>query len=156
MAVYSLTSLTYVSSATEAFTSRGLATLLARARENNARIGITGMLLYKEGNFMQVLEGPPAVVRRQFLAIRLDYRHRGLTTLLEESVESRRFSEWSMAFWNLSTANAITVPGYSDFINTTLTAGEFESEPSRAEKLLLTFRNSLSLSGTADYALNAL
>jgi hypothetical protein len=143
MAVYSLTSLTYVSSATEAFTTRDLPTLLARARENNVRIGITGMLLYKDGNFMQVLEGPPAVVRRQFLAIRLDYRHRGLITLLEESVESRQFSEWSMAFWNLSTADGITVPGYSDFMNVSLTGPEFESDPSRAQRLLLTFRNCL-------------
>lgn len=136
-------SLTYVSSATVPFTNRELVSLLARARENNGRIGITGMLLYKDGNFMQVLEGPTAIVRKQLLAIRLDYRHKGLMTLFDQAIESRQFSDWSMAFWNLNTTDPASIPGFSDFVNTSFTAPEFHSNPSRAQKLLLTFRNSL-------------
>ncbi len=56
-------SLTYVSSAVRPFAEDELADLLAVSRQNNARLGITGMLLYKDGNFMQVLEGEEAEVR---------------------------------------------------------------------------------------------
>jgi len=50
--------LVYVSSATELFSDTQLENLLLRSRQNNSTLGITGMLLYKDGNFMQCLEGP--------------------------------------------------------------------------------------------------
>ena len=49
--------LIYVSSAIKLMHDDELLLLLEKARENNSRLGITGMLLYKEGNFMQMLEG---------------------------------------------------------------------------------------------------
>lgn len=49
--------LVYVSSAVKLFSSAELQQLLRGARENNSSRDITGMLLYKDGNFMQVLEG---------------------------------------------------------------------------------------------------
>lgn len=48
-------SLTYVSSVVEPFSERELGELLPKSRENSRRLDITGMLLYKDGNFMQVL-----------------------------------------------------------------------------------------------------
>jgi hypothetical protein len=39
---------------------------MALSRENNAKRGVTGMLLYKEGNFIQVLEGDEREVRIVF------------------------------------------------------------------------------------------
>lgn len=138
-----MTSLTYVSSATQSFTGRDLVTLLAQWRDNNARNGITGMLLYKDGNFMQVLEGPPAIVRRQFLAIRSDYRHEQVVTLEEHAAETRRFPDWALAFWNLNTIDPQSVPGYTDFVDIPLTAPEFKSDPTRAQELMVLLRNSL-------------
>ena len=138
-----MTSLTYVSSATHPFTNRELATLLAKCRESNSRNGITGMLLYKDGTFMQVLEGPPAIVKRRFMDIRLDHRHEGLITLTEQVIETRKFSDWSMAFWNLNTINPSSVPGYADFADLPLLDPEFKSNPSRAQELMLALRNSL-------------
>lgn len=101
------------------------------------------MLLYKDGNFMQVLEGPPAIVKRRFMDIRLDQRHEGLTVLTEQVVEVRTFSDWSMAFWNLNTVNPSSVPGYADFAKLPLLDPEFKSNPARARELMLTLRNSL-------------
>ena len=49
--------LIYLSSATEMFTKEKLLALLEQSRPNNARLGITGILLYSNGNFMQTLEG---------------------------------------------------------------------------------------------------
>ena len=138
-----MTSIIYVSSATTPFTNRELAALLSQSREKNARDGITGMLLYKDGTFMQVLEGPPAAIRKQMLSLSRDYRHDGLNTLLDQNVESRQFSEWPMAFWNLNTIDPAAVPGYADFENTPLTSPDFQSDPSRAQTLLLTLRDGL-------------
>jgi hypothetical protein len=50
-------SIVYVSSALKPFSKTDLLTLLEKSRENNTSLGISGMLLYKDGNFMQVLEG---------------------------------------------------------------------------------------------------
>ncbi|MEO6038079.1 MAG: BLUF domain-containing protein [Saprospiraceae bacterium] len=138
-----MTSLTYVSSATHLFSNRDLVPLLAQWRDGNARKGITGMLLYKDGNFMQVLEGPPAVIRRQFLAIRSDFRHERVVSLGELSTESRRFPDWSLAFWNLNSIDPASVPGYADFADIPLIAPEFVSDPPRAQELMLLLRNSL-------------
>jgi hypothetical protein len=52
----------YASAAGRAFDTEELAQLLKVARDNNAKLGLTGMLLYAEGSFFQVLEGPAQVV----------------------------------------------------------------------------------------------
>jgi len=76
------------------------------------------MLLYKDGNFMQAIEGDEDVVRALHARIALDPRHRGLITLLEGSVPERQFPDWSMGFQNLDAGDAQSVPGYSQFLNT--------------------------------------
>ena len=52
----------YASAAVEAFSEVQLVQLLARARTNNERLGVTGLLLYDEGSFLQVLEGDAKVI----------------------------------------------------------------------------------------------
>jgi Sensors of blue-light using FAD len=49
--------LIYTSAETQAFTPADLAAMLRVARENNAAAHVTGILLYHQGSFMQVLEG---------------------------------------------------------------------------------------------------
>jgi len=66
--------LVYVSSAVEPFSKTELVELLHVARANNERLGITGMLLYRDGNFMQVLEGEEPVVRDLYARIERDPR----------------------------------------------------------------------------------
>lgn len=135
--------LIYVSSATEQFSTDELLDLLAKCRENNARAGLTGMLLHKDGNFMQVLEGEEAAVQAVHARILLDPRHRGIITLLQGPQAERQFPGWSMGLRRLRSADAITTPGYSEFLNTPLTGAEFSSDPSRCQKLLLAFKKSM-------------
>ncbi len=97
------------------------------------------MLLYKEGNFMQVLEGEESAVRDTHQKISADPRHRGLITLLQGTTPERQFSEWSMGFRNLG-ADTNSPEGYSEFLNVALTSSEFELNPSKAQKLLLMFK----------------
>ncbi|MDO9017261.1 MAG: BLUF domain-containing protein [Deltaproteobacteria bacterium] len=77
---------------------RALLDLLQQCRDNNARLGITGLLLHRNGNFLQVLEGPPDVIRSLYHRIRVDARHRGCFTLSEGTLSERMFPTWSMAF----------------------------------------------------------
>ena len=71
--------------------------ILAASRRNNAGAGVTGMLLYVEGGFMQVLEGEDAAVSAVYDRIAKDRRHWNTLVLLDRQAP-RAFSEWSMGF----------------------------------------------------------
>ncbi len=135
--------LVYVSTAVTPFDQKELADLLARSRANNDSLGITGMLLYKDGNFMQALEGEEAQVLALNAKIARDPRHRGMMVLLKEHQPQRSFAEWSMAFRDLNSSDAQRVPGFNEFMNANLTDRAFADDPSRAQRLLLTFRRSM-------------
>lgn len=133
-------SLLYVSSARQPFEPSELSLLLQRAVERNTQVGITGMLLYKDGNFMQLLEGDEQAVNELYQRIAADPRHRGAITLLKGEVPERSFADWSMGFRDL-TSGVDGVPGYSSFMNTSLASEAFSTQPSAARKLLLMFRS---------------
>ena len=72
--------------------------ILAASRRNNARDGITGALLFSEGCFAQVLEGPLDAVESAFERIQCDGRHSDVTVLQSGPITARDFPDWSMAF----------------------------------------------------------
>ena len=90
--------LVYVSMAAENISKADLLDILAKSRENNSKAGITGMLLHKDENFMQVLEGEEAAVRALYQRLLLDPRHRGILTLVEGEREERHFADGPWAF----------------------------------------------------------
>ena len=96
--------LIYVSVAEKPFSSTELLDLLEHARRNNEKAHVTGMLLYKEGNFLQVLEGEERVVKALSAKISRDPRHSKVITMLEGPLVQREFSDWSMGFSNLDAA----------------------------------------------------
>ena len=67
-------------------------------RKKNRSLGITGLLLYRARSFCQFLEGEEAVVTALFEQIKSDNRHRYVTLVYQEPIESRSFSDWSMKF----------------------------------------------------------
>ena len=83
--------LIYVSTAVQEFSAEDLLQLLDQARTKNARLGLTGMLLYTENNFFQVLEGEPAVVDELFQTISHDERHMKMVTIIREPISKRSF-----------------------------------------------------------------
>jgi hypothetical protein len=115
--------LVYSSTAAKNLTRADLDALLHRARKKNARLGITGLLLYKRGEFMQALEGEEAAVRALYAVIRADPRHRRIVTLVDVPVAQPRFPDWSMGFEDLEGADADPL-GAARFV---------ESLPSRIE-----------------------
>ena len=92
---------------------------------------------------MQVLEGEEGAVRSLYEKIRDDPRHGGEITLQQGFVEERQFADWSMGFRDLDSPEVRSTPGYSEFLNTPLTGDEFSDDPSRAQKLLLTFKRTM-------------
>lgn len=80
--------------------------ILAVSRVNNARVGVTGALMFNAGCFAQVLEGPSAAVEATFERIQQDERHGEVTLLAFDVVEDRLFTEWSMAYVGASEAAA--------------------------------------------------
>jgi hypothetical protein len=135
--------LVYASSALRPFSEPELRTLLRKARQNNVKLGVTGMLLYKGGNFLQALEGEQEVVTTLLTSIESDPRHRGVLVLLRRTSEQRDFPDWSMGFRNLANQDAGNMPGYSDFMNTSLTGAELSQDPNRCMKLLLLFKKNM-------------
>jgi hypothetical protein len=74
-----------------------IANILAASRANNARDGVTGALIYSDGSFAQVLEGPLDVVQRTFERIQRDRRHGSVIVLEARHTEARIFGMWDMA-----------------------------------------------------------
>jgi hypothetical protein len=107
----------YASAAVRDFSAEELTELLKVARGNNARLGITGLLLYVEGNFFQVLEGDPAAVGLIYESIGRDKRHTRVTQIISESISRRAFTEWSMGFLSLSQEQLAEILGAKDFFN---------------------------------------
>jgi hypothetical protein len=132
----------YISSAVTPFSKAELQALLTKAREHNASMGITGLLLAHDGNFMQMLEGPEKAVRELAAKIHKDPRHTGVITLLEEQVDLAQFPDWKMGFRDLKAPNSDLPAGYSDFLNTSLNSDEFTKDPSKCKRLMQAFKKS--------------
>ncbi|MDJ0364583.1 BLUF domain-containing protein [Hymenobacter sp. H14-R3] len=103
-------SIVYSSTVIVDFTEESLLRLLRRARVFNAQAGITGVLMYGGGRFMQVLEGCPAAVRCLYARIATDPRHGRLEKLADGLVARREFTEWHMSFAPLPAG--FPLPGY--------------------------------------------
>ena len=87
----------------DATVHREITQILHKAREKNPKANITGALMFNAGCFAQVLEGAHDDLQDTFERIQCDTRHSQLVLLAFEPSESRRFSNWSMAFLGAET-----------------------------------------------------
>jgi hypothetical protein len=90
--------LIYASSAKRHLVPEDLGAILAVARRNNARQGISGMLLYKDGSFIPLLEGDKPSVLGLFEIIKADPRHGAITVLDEREADVQTLADWSMGY----------------------------------------------------------
>ncbi len=72
--------------------------ILTASRHNNALMGITGLLLFIDGGFLQMLEGEERAVRELYARITADPRHINPQLMLDREVPVHAFPEWSMGF----------------------------------------------------------
>ena len=133
--------LVYLSAATNAFSEDDLTDILRASRRNNQRRGVTGMLLYSDGGFIQALEGPKNEVLDLYEKIEQDPRHSNAIKLLDGPIEARDFSEWEMGFEKVD-ATAAHLPGFSRFLEDPSPTTAARKELARPLKLLLSFKES--------------
>ena len=139
-----LVQLVYVSSAVETFTVRQVAELLKQSRKRNGELGVTGLLLYKDGNILQILEGAPAVVARLFETIQRDGRHAGIIELYRKEITARDFPDWQMGFRDCSKAEAKELEGLEGLSRILDSAFDMRAlHPSAATTLLRSFRQAI-------------
>ena len=94
----SVRQLVYGSSSPGLLSRDDLLDILRASRRNNPTVGVTGALLYADGNVMQVLEGPADAVDGVYRRVQGDARHRGVLTLIDTTAPERAFPDWSMGF----------------------------------------------------------
>ena len=91
-----------------------IAAILEKAREHNAVTGITGILCYGGGIFLQAIEGGRMPVSELFGTLQKDPRHKDVALLHYEEIAERRFGGWTMGQVNLSKLNHSTLLKYSE------------------------------------------
>jgi hypothetical protein len=106
--------LIYTSYACESFSEEALISLLAECRSKNRPLGITGMLLYLQNKFIQVLEGERQVVKEVFSKINNDKRHKKIAIVMEGDSPERLFKDWSMGFKKISEDEFEQQSGFRD------------------------------------------
>ncbi len=111
----------YMSSATVPFSPADLQSLLAVSRKNNAVSKVTGLLIYKDGNFLQVLEGEQTVIDKLYFKISLDPRHGHILAFFKEEIPKREFPDWSMAFRDLNIDTESSPEGFNEILNNNCT-----------------------------------
>jgi len=109
-----LVRLMYASRAAAAVDQDTLLAILRKSKADNAALGITGVLCFSEGIFLQVLEGGRSAVNQIYNRIVADARHTQVELLLYEEVGERRFAGWSMGQVNLSRLNPALLLKYSE------------------------------------------
>ncbi|QCR21888.1 BLUF domain-containing protein [Pontibacter sp. SGAir0037] len=131
--------LVYLSSAVEEMNDEQLAHILQKSRENNSKNGITGILLYSDGNFIQVLEGEKQALFNTFNRIKYDYRHRGIIEMLNQPLKKRNFPDWSMGFKTIAASEFTRFAGFVDLQQRTFLNQELQQQEQDAITLLKIF-----------------
>ena len=129
----------YMSFATQPMTDESLEEILTKSRSNNTRLGLTGMLLYRDRFFLQALEGDEPTVRKLYNKIKDDPRHKNIRIMHEGQISERAFSDWSMGFNRIDDARMKKL-GFTDFMAEKTTQNYFTEQPNRAMALLESFR----------------
>jgi hypothetical protein len=109
-----LVRLIYASRAAGAVNAEVLMPIMKASRSKNAAAGITGVLVYSDGVFLQLLEGGRNAVSGLYNRIACDTRHRDVVLLAYDEVDERRFAGWSMGQANLSRLNPGILLKYSE------------------------------------------
>jgi len=107
--------LVYASAGVTEWSALEVEAMLLGFREKNASLNITGLLLYKDGSFLQALEGEESVVRKLYDTIASDPRHQQVTLMLEIPIEERSFPDWSMGLKILPTGGDGAKEGVKSF-----------------------------------------
>src|ERR1700758_2044623 len=88
----------YVSAASRSLLDEQIDRIVSESRRLNAINGITGVLVYCDGTFMQYIEGDEAAVMETFARIRASASHRHISELMNHPILEREFADWALRF----------------------------------------------------------
>ncbi len=106
--------LIYTSYIAEGIQEEILKDLLSKSLEKNKARAVTGMLLYFDEKFIQLIEGEEKEVKQLYQSIFNDARHKNVAILKEGHHENRLFEDWSMGFKAIPPNRFINMEGYKD------------------------------------------
>lgn len=109
-----LVRLMYASRAVPAVDQEELISILRKSKANNPALGVTGVLCFSEGIFLQALEGGRSAVNKLYNRIASDSRHTQVELLSYEEIGERRFAGWSMGQVNITRLNPALMLKYSE------------------------------------------
>ena len=135
--------LLYTSVAKWKMSSNELIELLEQSRKKNLGLNITGLLVYQNGEFMQILEGEKETVLELYDTITNDERHRSVKTFWEDSISERGFSRWAMGFVNTDNIELPTFKGYSQFLQEGFSSADINHCQTIGKKLILSLMDRL-------------
>ncbi|MDO9101625.1 MAG: phosphate-starvation-inducible PsiE family protein [Candidatus Nitrotoga sp.] len=135
--------LTYASTTNQEWSPEELLGLLKQSRTNNGAKNITGILLYSNGTFFQVLEGDEATVENLYTTIEKDPRHKNCTLIEKLNITERAFPYWSMGFEKIEPKELRKMEGLNNFFEHDFTPAGFASHKNIIGPLLTHLRSKL-------------
>ena len=109
-----LVRLMYASRALPSVNQEELVSILRKSKANNPGAGITGVLCYSQGIFLQVLEGGRSAVNQLYNRVAADPRHTDVELMIYEEIGQRNFAGWSMGQVNMARLNPALMLKYSE------------------------------------------
>ncbi len=132
--------LIYVSRESQPMRDRDLTKLLMEARKRNERARVTGMLLYKDKRFIQILEGHEENVLEVFGSIKCDVRHEQVKLIWMQYVQYRDFPDWTMGFVNRDEVDVQALPGFTPFLKRDLRYENYCQDSTDVHAMLNAFK----------------
>jgi len=104
----------YLSSSVKYLNVEEIESLLSQCRVNNLEKDVTGALLYIEGDFLQIIEGPDVAILELFESIKKDKRHKGIITIVNAKISEKHFPKWNMGFCAFDYEELRKIKGYEN------------------------------------------
>jgi hypothetical protein len=106
--------LIYSSYAVPGLNEEDLKSMLVQARERNKEHLVTGLLLYFDGKFLQLIEGEKQTIQQLYHNITNDERHSSLVLLKDGDIDVRYFANWSMGYRTVQSHELVNEEGFKD------------------------------------------
>lgn len=106
--------LIYLSTSVNLLDDAAIHELLNKSRARNAAANITGVLLYHDGSFIQLLEGAAEDVDSTFARISKDASHKNVIVIDEDNLDHRNFGDWSMGYKRATREEFEGIEAYTD------------------------------------------
>lgn len=125
--------LVYVSFSKKQLSELELDELLCEIRPKNLANNVTGLLLYNDEIFIQIIEGTPKIISRLYEKLQRDSRHTNVVKILEEEISQRSFPNWSMGYQKLTKEESSDLPGYTDL----MTSDDLRGSLKQSSKIII-------------------